>query len=282
MIFKQFRRKVEGEEIEPIIKAISKNPRKIISMKSPEQMGEAPEQSEEKKEESGIEKPEKYENPGWEKFKQWGAASAMLEGKKLGVPQEELDNFTREVIARETEKGDYDFIYRFRKNLTIGTEEEIRFTGQQAYQFLFEGEKFASAMDVAEEIYGKESEEWENASQANEAKIEKEEKERMEKKKTEDPEREIRVSLSKESTFSDLFNAVDAIEEEEGLDKVHFEEELWDNFGPEINDEILSLRENQDKASATKLIDFFKERGYSQKDISIFLPIKFKRERKKE
>jgi len=36
------------------------------------------------------------------------------------------------------------------------------------------------------------------------------------------------------------------------------------------------------KAATTKVLDFFKKRGYSQSDVSVFLPIKFKRERKKK
>lgn len=221
---------------------------------------------------------ESYDEVKWEKL-QKSPASAMDKGKEMGVPQEELDRFAQDVIARETENKDYGFVYRFRKGMKIGTEEEIRAVGEKAYQFLFENGNFGTAMRIAEDMYGKDSEEWKRANEANKAEQKKtEEKGKRKEERMEDEEQELEVSISKDATFADLFNAIDAIEEDE---EFHFDEELWDNFDSEVVEEILAFQDTQaSKAATTKVVDFFKERGYSQSDVSAFLPIKFKRERK--
>ena len=84
-------------------------------------------------------------------------------------------------------------------------------------------------------------------------------------------ERELRVELHEDATLTDLFDAIDAIEEEEGLGEVHFEEEVWDNFDPELAEKVLSLR-GKSEAATTKLTDIFKG---PLEDISTYLPIDF-------
>ena len=227
---------------------------------------------------------ESYDRAEWNKLGQGPAAFAIQNGKEMGVPPEELDRFAQEVIARETKNRDYSFVYRFRKNMGIGTEEEIRAVGGQAYQFFLEKGDSGSAMKMAVELYGTNSEEWRRAYRANEAAWKKtEERRKRGGEEMEDEERELRTSISKDATFTDLFNAIDAIEEEEGLGELHFEEELLDNFDPEIVEEVLAFRNAQaSKAETTNVLDFFKKHGYSQSDVSAFLPIKFKREQKKK
>lgn len=89
-------------------------------------------------------------------------------------------------------------------------------------------------------------------------------------------EKEPLATLPKEATFADLFEVMESDEESEELADL-FEQELEDNFGSEILDEVLSFESTQkDKATTTKIIDFFKKRGYSQEDVSVYLPIKFK------
>lgn len=259
-------------------------------MKSPEQMGGPPKKPEEepvKDKEETPEKPaspESYNEAEWDRLKQGGAAFAINRGKEMGVPQEELDRFAQDVITRETENRNYGLVYRFRKNMGVGTEEEVKAAGEQAYKFFLESGDLGSAMSIAEDVYGRESEEWKRTSEANEAEWKKaEEKRKRKEKEMEDEERELNASISKDATFADLFNAIDTIEEEEGLGELHFEEELWDNFDSAIVEEVLAFRDVQaGKAATTKVMDFFKERGYSQSDVSVFLPIKFKRERKKK
>ncbi|MDD4995192.1 MAG: hypothetical protein PHW53_01865 [Patescibacteria group bacterium] len=100
-------------------------------------------------------------------------------------------------------------------------------------------------------------------------------------KETEKKERNLRVSISKDTTFADLFNAIDAVEKKEGMGELHFEEELWDNFSAQIMDDVLAFRDAKaSEAATTKILDFFKEQGYSPSDVSAFLPIEFKQEPK--
>lgn len=91
-------------------------------------------------------------------------------------------------------------------------------------------------------------------------------------------EKELLITLSKRASFADLFEAIEALEEKEGLGEVHFDEELWDNFDKEIAEEVLSFQDDaqKDRAATTKIIDFFQEHGYDQEDISVYLPVKFK------
>lgn len=251
------------------------------TMKSPEQMGKKPEQPEDEPMEKKEEMPEKpaspenYDIEKWEKLKQGSAVFAIDKGREMGVPQEELDRFAQDFIARETEDHNYGVVYRFRKNMKIGTEEEVKAAGEQAYKFFLESGDSGSAIAIAEDAYGKDSDEWRRVNEVNEAEWKKTEE------KMEGEEQELNVTISKDATFADLFRAVDAIEEEKISDV--FEEELWDNFDFRIVEEILAFRDAQaSKAATTKILNFFKERGYSRSDVSAFLPIKFKRERKKK
>lgn len=221
-------------------------------MKSPEKIGGTPE----------------YNKAEWEELKQGGEAFAINKGKEIGVPREELDRFAEDVVARETKNHNYAFIYRFMKGMGIGTEKELRAVGEKAYQSFCDAREFGSAMAMAEDVYGRDSTEYKRANEASEA----------EWKKAEVVEN---VIISKDATFADLFHAIKAIKE--GSEVLHFEEELWDNFDAEIVEEVLAFRDARaSKAAITKVLDFFKEHGYTQSDISTFLPIKFKREQRKK
>ena len=248
----------------------------------PERINETP-PKQLKKEEIDKQELSEYDKVRWDKLKKGPPAGAIKKGKETGVPQEELDKFAQDVIARETEKQNYSFVYRFRKNMGIGTDEEIRAVGEKAYQSFFDAEEFGNAMSIGENVYGRDSEEWRRANEGNETKWKKMKKrEKLKEEKIESGEYDLKVILSKNATFVDLFIAIDAVEEEEGLGELGFEEELWDNFDKEIAEEVLSFRDEQvTKAMSTKVIDFFRERGYTQADVSAYLPIKFKREHKK-
>ena len=257
-------------------------------MKSPEQMGKLPEQPKEepaKGKEEITERPaspESYNKVEWDRLKQGGPAFAINKGREMGVPQEEINQFAENVIARETENKNYGFVYRFMKNIGIGTEEEVRAAGEQAYRFFLESGDSGSAMSIAEDIYGKDSEEWGYANKTNEAAWEKT-KRRRRKEKIEDEEQELNIAISKNATFADLFSAIDAIEDKEGLGELHFEDELLDNFDSKVVEEVLAFQDTQaSKATTTKVLDFFKEHGYTQSVVSALLPVKFKQERKKK
>lgn len=214
-------------------------------------MSNSPEQMDEPREEEMAEtpaSPEVYDEAEWNRLKQGGPAFAINKGKEMGVPQEELDRFAQDVIAREIENQNYGLVYRFRKNMGIGTEEEIRAAGEK----------------------------WDRVNEAHEMELKKvkvEEKRKEEER--EDEERELTVTISKDATFADLFKAIDAVEEKEGMGALYFEEELVD-IDSDLAREVFAFRDEQeDKAATTKVLDFFEERGYSQDEISIFLPIRF-------
>lgn len=249
-------------------------------MKSRERGGAPPEAREEKgNQKDSAEKsasPERHSEAEWEELKRTGAARALTMGKEMGVPREELDRFTQEVIARETASQDYAFVYRFRKNTGFGTEDEVRAAGLAAYSHFFETGEFGLAKAMAEEVYGQASAEWQRADEAMKTELKKESGRKRE-------EREFHATISKNTTFADLFNIIDAVEEKDGLGALHFEEELVDNFDTDLVEEVLAFRDVQaSTAATTKVFDFFKERGYSLSDISTLLPIRLKRERKKK
>ena len=228
--------------------------------------------------------PESYNEAEWAQLKQGGEARALEKGRAMGVPQEELDRFAEEVIANAQANYDYFFVYRFRKNMGIGTEKEILDAGKYAYQFFLRGGSDV-AVHLAEELYGRDSDEWNRANEAFEARQKVVDEKRKSVAETSDDvgeeEADVSVPISRNATFADLFAAIEAIEGEKGLDTLHFEEELWDNFDPVLVEEIFSFMTAQkDQAASTKVVDFFKERGYTQRDISAFLPIKFVREQK--
>lgn len=106
------------------------------------------------------------------------------------------------------------------------------------------------------------------------------EKQRQELVMKESPELledEKNVEILSSATLADLFNALDELEDEIGFDNLHFWDEIWDNFDSKIGDELLNSME-----SDVKVMDFFKKHGYSKNDIEVFLPIKFKKTRKKK
>jgi len=76
-------------------------------MKLPEQPGEAP---------------ESFDKAEWLRLQKVGTFFAINKGREMGVPQEELDRFAREVIARETEKGNHDLARRLKESLGMNME----------------------------------------------------------------------------------------------------------------------------------------------------------------
>lgn len=246
--------------------SIPLEPTKSNSMKTPEQMDISPEQP--------------YDRSNWEKLKKRGSAFAIIEGRKLGVPREELNRFAEEIIEKAIGNQEYAFVYRFMTSMGIGTRETAINIGKQAFDLFMAHKEYSLAAAVAEDVWGRDSEEWKRADQASEA-VWKKTEERIKKKeeKMEKGEWELSATISKDATFADLFAVIDTVEGKEGIGELNFEEELWDNFNPDIVEEIIELRSSQeDKAATIKVLDFFKERGYSQKDVSVLLPIKFKRE----
>jgi hypothetical protein len=206
----------------------------------------------------------------WETLKQGPPALAILEGRKMGMPEEELDRFAREVIAQRSEEGDLHFVFRFMANLAIGTAEERQKIGQEAYRFSLEVGDWASAKNLAEAVYGEDSEEWKIAQK----KVD-ERQQRLKKERLKDEAEDQRIVLPRDATVADLFTAISTFEEKEGPGESHFEEELYDNFDPEIADELIDLESDPTTAAKIKLVDFFKDRGHEPTDLTAYLPIDF-------
>jgi len=84
--------------------------------------------------------PESYNEAEWERLKndEGMAAWAIMEGRKMGVPQDEIDRFAENVIMKALEGHDYGTAYRFRKNMGIGTREQLRAVAEESYHFYVE------------------------------------------------------------------------------------------------------------------------------------------------
>lgn len=99
-------------------------------------MGGAPEQPKEEQMENKEETSEKsaslesYDKAEWEKLKQGDPTLAIKKGKEMGVP-----------------------------------EEKLRIIGEQAYESFFNSGDFSSAMRVAADLYGMDSEKWKHAAE---------------------------------------------------------------------------------------------------------------------
>jgi len=130
------------------------------------------------------------------------------------------------------------------------------------------------------------------------AEIERGEKESGKKEKS----RTIR--LKRDATFVDLFGAEDRIaekvresgdEDENVDDPTYLVAELWDNFDKALASEVLDLRiklealrlkrleeytDEEKRLMSLNVLEYFKEKGYSVKDVETFLPIKFKKEKR--
>lgn len=63
------------------------------------------------------------------------------------------------------ETKQFDAIYKLHKQYGVGTPEEVREIGRRAYGRAMEVDMFNTAMKLAEELYGKDSEEWQRAYQ---------------------------------------------------------------------------------------------------------------------
>ena len=224
----------------------------------------------------GVQTPkiERWQNE-WEKLKSGSPFFALQKGREIDVSASELELYARNIVE-ENKNKEPNFTFRFILNiknklgLDVVTDEELKTIGEQAYQLLLNKKNFDSAMEVAREVYGEDSPEYCQALKASQQP----KSEQQKNKKTE-------ITLSKDATFTDLFTAQEDIEKD--LGEIYFEEELWDNFDPTLAKAVLSFRdEKKDKASTTKVADFFREHGYTQSEISSFLPIKFRREKKQK
>ncbi|KKT48238.1 MAG: hypothetical protein UW40_C0051G0006 [Parcubacteria group bacterium GW2011_GWF2_44_17] len=227
---------------------------------------------------TGIERDEPsgtYDEKEWQTLQKTGGMSRLesivAQGYEIGVPKGELDRFAEIILTEEIHKGNYDVVYYFRKTMRIGTEKDVRTVGAQAYESFLERRKFASAMSIAEDLYGRNSNEWSRAHSAYETVPTKKEKRHGAKS---------HVSLPQKATFFDLFIAIEDTGE---IVDDHLMDGLRSGFDTETAEAVFELREKRQSETATiGVLEFFEKRGYSEEDVTTFLPITFKRERKKK
>jgi len=221
-----------------------------------------------------------YDTGAWERLKaEEKPVFAISKARENGVPEEIVQQFGREVVLLKENEDGADAAFRFMKNMNIGEPEERGAMAQKAYDAYMKEGDYGYAMAIAQDAFGKESDEWKRAKDAEDD-ASKNESKRESEVEDEDVEGEP-ISISKKATLADLFKAIDDIEVQTELGATHFEDELHDNFDKEIVQRLLGLRDTQE-ASTISVINFFKEYGYDVSDIEIFLPVKFSRAKKKK
>ncbi|MDO8581968.1 MAG: hypothetical protein Q7S16_03765 [bacterium] len=214
-----------------------------------------------------------YDKKAWEELKHSGLPyDAIQRGKALGVPQEVLESFANDQIMEKTLAGEYDWIFRFRTSLGMGTPKELRGVKLLEHQCALQNKEYLHAAQVAEELFGKDSVQYHHAMDL--FKQEQSEEEKMLGVINEEGAEECEhvLTLSKNATFMDLFRALNKTEKKEGFGEVHFEDEVLDHFGDGILEEIQRLYSER---SQMRILDFFAEYGYSKEAIEAYLPIQF-------
>ena len=138
--------------------------------------------------------------------------------------------------------------------MKIGEPEERTALAKKSYQSYMDEGDYGYAMAIAQDAFGKESEEWKKANAANDAawkKSAKSEKSEEDEELAEEP-----IIISKNATVADLFKAIDAFEEKTELGASHFEDELHDNFNTEVVRRLLEMRDTPE-ASKITAVKFF-------------------------
>ena len=218
----------------------------------------------------------------FEKAKSTGALAAIEQGFQLRISGEKIEEFAKTTIAENINMGRYleaiNILARADMGgLNMGSSEEIEATTTGLYGKCLQEKKYHAAIEIARMKWGKQSEQYKGALKAYEEDPENKALREAEEKREKELEK-WSAKISKDATIADLLEAVEESDENLGQSDI-FYGELHDNFNPEVADELLELdlagRQN------IKVVDFFKKHGYSKKDIEIFLPVKFKRERRK-
>jgi hypothetical protein len=220
-----------------------------------------------------------YDREAWERLKRERKPVFVIdEARKIGVPEDVVQQFGREAAETKEREDGADAAFRFMHYMKIGEPEERLALAQKAYKGYMEVDDYGYAMAIAQDAFGKESDEWKTANAANDAAWKKSAK--REQREDEEPTDEP-IIISKNATVADLFKVIDAFEEKTELGASHFEEELHDNFDTEIVQRLLALRDTPE-AATLGVVDFFKEYDYDADDVQTFLPIKFFRARSKK
>lgn len=203
-------------------------------------------------------------------------ARQTMENSGIQISEEETRRLLESSYQKFIDQGRSDKTFKIMKHWNIGTEEEQRQIGEQAIGELIKDKFYISAREIAEQIYGKETPEYENIVQ----KIKETSKKQPWKLIRSEDELSI-VRLNPEATMGDLFEALASDTESTAggpLLEDRFWMEVFDNFIPEVSDALFDAQERPELRSM-KATDFFKQQKISEKDASVFLPIRFSKKK---
>jgi hypothetical protein len=218
----------------------------------------------------------------WETLKKGHEYNAVVKGRQTGIPDSLINDFIQQKIADKLKEKNYTWVSTFMKATGSGTEEEIKRIKELAFKQALEQKEYI-AIDLAEKLYGKDSDQYQKTAEVI-AQAEAEEKKRREEIERKLEGKDIEVEISPNATIADLGRAVDRLKKKIGIDinfDEDFDQELWDNFDNKVLDEFVTLRDSEE-SKKIKLLDFFKKHGYGKGDVESYLPIKFKKARKKK
>ncbi|MDD5341425.1 MAG: hypothetical protein PHC97_03250 [Patescibacteria group bacterium] len=210
----------------------------------------------------------------WEILKNGREYNAVVKGREYGVPDSVVNEFIKQKIDEHLKAKDYFWLFNFMKATGSGTEEEIKKIGDLAFKKALADKNYATAMELAGKLYGKDSEQYKlSVKSLAKVKIES-------AKETERIENELEgeeVEISPDATVADLFKAINKLEDKIGEGNSGFGAELSENFDRVVGEELRG-----EESRKIKVIDFFKRYGYDKDDIEVFLPIRFKKAKKKK
>lgn len=218
-----------------------------------------------------------------------GGARYILEARVFKIPEEKIKSYAFRVIEYDARAGiNPNISFRMAEHTHVATREEVNAIIQKVYEEIYA--EYPSNIYVAKYLFGEESKEYRRA----EALADQEEEERkkqekaVRKKRTWSirTERKIEggetlesktVILHQDAAFADLFEAIESDRDttEPNLNEI-FWSEVYYNVDEEMQTELQTLHvDDPEKSKATKVLAFFKERGFSQSDVEVYFPIRF-------
>jgi len=101
-----------------------------------------------------------YDREAWERLKTEKKPVFVIdEARKTGVPEDAIQQFGREVAAAKERRDGPDAAFHFMYYMKIGEPDERLALAQKAYKGYMEADDFGYAMAIAQDAFGKESEE---------------------------------------------------------------------------------------------------------------------------
>jgi hypothetical protein len=94
--------------------------------------------------------------------REMGTFKILKKGIEMGVPQSEIDSVLQEDVEKMNAQGNYGSEFRIRTRLGLGSPEAIRAIGEKAYQSYVSKGDFIWAADLAKDLYGPDSPEYQD------------------------------------------------------------------------------------------------------------------------